>query len=78
MKSFYIGFASDRPSLMDDQIIHGHSAIEAVRATYSTRRVTAVYGDDARYADLILQECVVKDGEPYLLPRKKRCCYRFD
>lgn len=82
MKNYYAMYEKDRP-IFDYRVLEGKTPLDAARRAYPGRRVTPVYGDNARYADLILVECSAMPdgaaaGQVKIKYRAKSCCYLIE
>lgn len=55
--------------------IVGKTAQVALKSQFPDVVLKRVYGDGAKYSNVIVQEVLIKNGEPYILPRKRQLCF---
>lgn len=81
MRTYYAMFEKDKP-VFDEHVFEGKTPLDAARRAYPEKKVTPVYGDNARSADLILVECSVAPdstaGHVKIKYRAKSCCYLIE
>ena len=75
MNAYYVGFDIRVNNLLSDHVLYGETPLDAAKRAYPGANVTRVKWEDARNADLIIQNCTVKDGKIYRQYGGKTFCY---